>query len=174
MIAYLSCRPQGWWLDDALGADATQAATHNYVLDITIVQTILICFNHCPFHSKATTSDSFLDFSFLSWPKKTVCDSITRQAVIYLGVPLRVVLPWSILQSLFQGTQPCYPEKSTEVDLTSGTPKLASRNLHTLGCPGVSNLPAVDFRVDYRLLFHWLQLASFFSISGWWWQVRYR
>ena len=45
----------------------------------------------------------------------------------------------------------CYPEKSTEVDLTSDTLNLASGNLDTLGCLGVSNLPAVDFRVDYRL-----------------------
>ncbi len=45
----------------------------------------------------------------------------------------------------------CYPEKSTEVDLTSDTLKLASGNLDTFGCLGVSNCPAVDFRVDYRL-----------------------
>ena len=35
--------------------------------------------------------------------------------------------------------------------LTSDTLNLASGNLDTLGCLGVSNLPAVDFRVDYRL-----------------------
>ena len=83
--------------------------------------------------------------------KKNCCDSITRAAVSYFGVPVRVVLTWSILQSTFQGTPACYPEKSTEVDLTSDTLNLASGNLDTLGCLGVSNLPAVDFRVDYRL-----------------------
>ena len=99
-----------------------------------------------------------------------MCDSITRPAVSYFGVPLRVVLTWSILQSTFQGIPWCYPEKSTEVDLTSDTLNLASGNLDTLGCLGVQyqicRQSILESIIDYCSFAFSLQVELQYRVDG--------